>query len=281
MEYKNITIEDRLGNAYNKHFVFEQLKSYSDFYDLLSDSKFEETIHGIRPEIRGFHMAQYLSIKGTIDSIKDILSKGRINDAYALLRKYYDGTMTNIYVDLYLEENYQMENILKENFSIEDLMVKKIDNWTTGMEPLPEYRVINNYIINSPKSSGLYQVIHKDDRYKRIRERCNDNTHYNYFYNMLRNDSIDNPNRVKYLEIFAGDIEALFIQHIAYIFYLDNCTMRSSNYTDCMMMGIEPEEGSEYWVASYVQEIFDTVIKPKRYDIAKVIKENTMMDLAP
>lgn len=78
----------------------------------------------------------YSSIKGTIESIRDILKKGRINDAFALLRKYYDSTMINVYTNLYLEDN----------FSIKNFIVTQIDNWREGTESIPEYRVISKYI---------------------------------------------------------------------------------------------------------------------------------------
>lgn len=51
----------------------------------------------------------------------------------------------------------------------------------------------------------------------------------------------------------------------------------SSDYIDYLEMNIQPEEGSQYWVAPFVQESFDKIIKTKRYDIAKEIKRHTTM----
>ena len=42
---------------------------------------------------------------------------------------------------------------------------------------------------------------------------------------------------------------------------------------------MQPEEDSQYWVAPFVQEVFDKIIKTKRYDIAEEIKKNTTMQL--
>jgi hypothetical protein len=55
--------------------------------------------------------------------------------------------------------------------------------------------------------------------------------------------------------------------------------MVSSDYMDSIEMGIQPEEDSQYWVASFVQEVFNKIIKLKRYDLAEVIKQHTMMQL--
>jgi hypothetical protein len=261
--------EDCLGKEYIEHSIFEQLKYYSSFYDFLSFSIMGCLSRGTK-NILNLDTYTYTSIKGTIDSITEILSKGRINDAYALLRKYYDSTIINVYTNLYL----------MENFSIDNFIVEKIDNWVQGTETIPEYRVISKYIKDSQKVTSINKLLSRDDRYKKIRDRCNNNTHYNFYSNVLLNDNqIYNPNRVKWLNVFSKDIEAIFIQHFAYVFYINEHYMMSSDYRDCLDMGMQPEEDSQYWVASFVQEIFDKIIKPKRYDIAEEIKKNTTMQL--
>lgn len=265
----SIRPEKCLGKEYIEHSVYEQLKCYSDFYDSLSFLIKGWSSMGTIA-ILNIDTYAYSSIKGTIDSISEILYKGRINDAYALLRKYYDSTIINIYTNLYL----------MDNFNIDNFVVEKIDNWVKGTETIPEYRVISKYIKDSQRLTSINKSLTRDDRYKKIRDRCNNNTHYNFCSNVLLNDNqIYNPNRVKWLNVFSKDIEAIFIQHFAYIFYLNEHYMMSSDYVDCLDMGLQPEEGSEYWVASFVQEIFDRVIKSKRCDIAEEIKNNTKMQL--
>jgi hypothetical protein len=61
----------------------------------------------------------YSSVQGTLESITAILRSGRINDAYALLRKYHDSALINIYASLYL----------RDHFSIDNFVVEQIDNW--------------------------------------------------------------------------------------------------------------------------------------------------------
>lgn len=58
----------------------------------------------------------------------------------ALLRKYYDSAVINVYSNLYL----------KDHFSIETFIVEKINNWLQGREQIPEYRVMSQYIRASP-----------------------------------------------------------------------------------------------------------------------------------
>lgn len=269
MTIEEIKPEDRLGKEYTEHSIFEQLKYYSEFYGSLSFSIMNWSSMGTKA-ILNLDTYTYSSIKGTINSIAEILSKGRINDAYALLRKYYDSTIINTYTNLYL----------MDNFSIDNFIVEKIDNWRQGTDTIPEYRVISKYIKESPKLASINNLLNRDDRYKKIRDRCNNNTHYNFYSNILLNDNqIYNPNRIKWLNIFSKDIEAIFIQHMAYIFYLNEHYMMSSDYVDCLDLDIQPEEESQYWVAPFVQEVFDKIIKMKRYDIAEEIKKNTTMQL--
>jgi hypothetical protein len=229
-----INIEERLGKEYSEHPIFTQLDYYTDFYDSLSFSIMGFVSMGTTA-ITNIDTYAYSSMKGTIESINDVLKKGRINDAYSLLRKYYDSTMINVYASLYLHDNQNIENFI----------VYKIDNWLKGSETIPEYRIISKYIKDSPKLSAINKLLQRDDRYKKIRDRCNDHIHYNFYQHYLLNDSnIYNPNRTKYLTIFAKDIEAIFIQHLIYTFYLNDHYMVSSDYLDSIEMGIQPEEDS-------------------------------------
>lgn len=55
--------------------------------------------------------------------------------------------------------------------------------------------------------------------------------------------------------------------------------MASSDYVDSLDCGLMPEEGSQYFVAPFVQKIFDSVIKKNRMDLAEEIKSKTSMKL--
>lgn len=269
MGINNLKPEDRFGNEYTEHSIFEQLQRYSKFYDSLSFSIMHWHTEGTS-DLMNIDTYAFTSMKGTIESIMNTLRKGRINDSYALLRKYYDSIIINTYINLYLSDNYS-----KENF-----VVTKIDNWRKGTEQLPEYRVMSKYIKESSKLASINELLKRDNRYKQIRKRCNDHTHYNFFRHLLLNDNeMYNPDRLKYLNSFAQDIQAIFIQHFAFIFSLKEYYMMSSDYVDYVEMGVTPEEDSQYWVANFIQETFDEIIKPKRYDIAEELKRKTRMQL--
>lgn len=257
-----------LNNDYQEHIIFKQLDEFSNFYKSLSFS----TMRFVTIGTKAINLDTYVfsSIQGTLDSIKEILLKGRVNDAYALLRKYYDSSIINVYTNLYLIDH----------FSIDNFIVEKIDNWRKGTETIPEYRVISKYIQESEKLKPITDLLRKDDSYKNIRNRCNDHTHFNFYYTILLNDGeLYLPERIKEIDNFSKDLTAIFIQHFAYLFYLNDYYMMASDYIDSLDCGITPEEASQFWVANFIQEIFDKWVKTNRNDIADILKSKTSMDL--
>ncbi|WP_319562970.1 hypothetical protein [Marispirochaeta sp.] len=131
-----------------KEIDINEIDKYINFYNMLSFSTAPWLAQGINT-IVNLDTQVYSSISETIKSIKYLLHIGRINDAYTLLRKYYDSTMINIYTNLYL----------LENFSIENEIVAKIENWRRGIEKLPEYRIISQYINNSKNISEINRIL--------------------------------------------------------------------------------------------------------------------------
>lgn len=256
-----------IDNTYKTHQVFKQLSKYTNFYESLSFSIMHFISQGTKSLIN-IDTYVYSSIQGTLESIKDILIQGRINDSYALLRKYYDVVIINIYSDLYLNDHFDLENFV----------VDKIEKWLQGKEKLPEYRVMSQYIRASSKLAKINNLIYKDRTYKELRNRCNDHMHYSFYYNLLLNDNeIYLRNRIATLDKFSKDLENIFILHLSYLFYLNDHYMMSHDYADSMDCGLTPKEESQYYVAPFIQEIFDTVIKKNRPDLAIEIKAETSM----
>lgn len=256
--------------TYQEHHVFNELQRYMDFYEQLSMSVFSFATIGTQAACN-IDTYVYSSMQGTVESIKTILLTGRINDAYALLRKYYDSAAINIYSNLYL----------KNKFSIESLIVEEINNWLQGKKKLPEYRVMSRYIKSSEVLKPINEVFGIDDRYKHLRERCNDHTHYNFYRHAMLNDNkIRIENRSWWLDRLYDDVRDIFIFHLGYIFFLNSHYLMSSDYLDALECGEQPVEDSQYWVAPFIQEVFDQVITPRRPDVTAVIKTKSAMQLS-
>lgn len=255
---------------YQKHAVFAELEQYATFYESLARSTFGFVSVGTRA-ICNIDSYMFSSVQGTLSSIRTILRDGRINDAYALLRKYYDSAIINIYTGLYL----------KDHFSIENFVVTQIDRWLQGKDKLPEFRIMSKYIRDSPGVAPITNLLFADDRYKQLRDRCNDHTHYNFYRNVLLNDKeILVEGRRQALEEFSQDLRDVLILHLSYMFFANGHYTMSSDHLDCLECGMTPEPESQYWVAPFVQEIFDQTVKGSRPDIAATIKQHSSMHLA-
>lgn len=260
---------DAFAQEYCEHAIFSELDEYISFYNMLSFSVMGFITAGTRSFIN-LDTYFYGSMEGTIDSIKTLLTKGRINDAYCLSRKYHDSIIINAYSIVYLEDN----------FSLDNLLVEQIYNWIHGADKLPEYRLMSQYLKSSKRLEGLNNCLDVDARYKEIRLRCNNHTHYNYFKSVLLNDSsLHLDDRLKVLSELSNDVKNLFVLHLSYLFLLKCNYMGSSDYIDSLDCGIQPPEDSQYWVAPFVQDVFNKFIKELRPDIASLILNETCMHL--
>ncbi|MHB2027149.1 MAG: hypothetical protein ACYCPQ_11050 [Elusimicrobiota bacterium] len=257
------------GNSFQQHHIFGDLDKYAEFYRSLSTAVFSFLTPGTNAACN-IDSYVFSSIQGTLESIKGVLKQGRINDAYALLRKYYDAAIINVYSALYL----------KSNFSIQNMVVARIDNWFRGKEPLPKFHKMVKYIRAAPDLAEITRLLDQESPYRDLRQRCNDHTHYNAYHNLLLNDNaIHIPDRLAVVEGFSKDVDNVFVLHIAYLFYLNDHYMSSSDYLDHLECGMQPPEGSQYSIAPFVQDIFESVINKKRMDIALAIKNRTAMQL--
>ena len=199
-----------------------------------------------------------------------VLKNGRINDSFALLRKYFDSVIINVYTSLYLHENY----------SIENFVVTKINEWKKGKSKLPKTADMIKYIIKSETVSHITKHVNADLTYQIIRDRCNDHMHYNFYKTFLYNDNkIFISNREAYLNSFHNDLKNIFVLHFAYEFSIKPHYMSSSDYIDHLDCNMTPPKHCQYWVASYIQKIFDNYIKKVNIEIAQTIKNTTSMFL--
>jgi len=265
-----MSINEIKSEKYINHSIFQELEHYITYYDRLSFSILQWLNMGIRGGIFNYESYLLSSVKGTIESIKTLLINGRLNDAYSLTRKYHDSVIINIYADLYLEDN----------FSIENMVVQQINNWLHGKEKLPTYKIMNNYLSNHQKLQSINKLLLHEHHYSHLRQRLNDHTHYNFFQYMMFNDNeIYNPKRIETLGQMSNDIRDIFIKHFIWLFTIKDHYMMSSDYRDYLDCGETPPEGSQYDVANFIQEVFENIIKIYREDLAIELKNSTCMNL--
>ncbi|MBM4104621.1 MAG: hypothetical protein FJ263_11370 [Planctomycetes bacterium] len=234
------------------HKIFLEINDYTEFYKSLSFSVFPLVTPGTTARC---NLDSYIfsSIQGTLESIKLILQNGRINDSYALTRKYHDSVVINIYANLYLQDN----------FSIDNFIVQKINNWLHGKEKLPRYEGMMKYIRAHNKLEKVNKLlgVEQNGHYEKIRKRCNNHTHYNLFLYMMMNDNqVYIGNKTKAFDGLSSDIRDIFILHFIWMFTINEQYMVSSDYMDSLDCGsdLPPKNSTNCNWSTGMIELYET-----------------------
>jgi len=104
-----------------EHSCFKLLDECIKFYDRLSYSTFRFITGGFSigtGMLFNLDSDIFLSISGSMKSIKRNLYNGQINDAYTLIRKYYDVITINIYEIVLLKKSSALKTILLKKLTI-------------------------------------------------------------------------------------------------------------------------------------------------------------------
>lgn len=112
-----------IEESYQSHQVHSYVKTVYEFYHELGESPVTFGTIGLKGVIN-MDRVIFESLAETMDTISHALSKGRINDTYALLRKYRDSITAHVYIVLYLHNSFSE---IKSPFMISKLIMRKIN----------------------------------------------------------------------------------------------------------------------------------------------------------
>jgi hypothetical protein len=104
MEFGN-NFKQYMTDDYLKHEVFDVINDFIDFYEGISFSSFGFLSRGVSNDVFDIDSYIYSAIGGTLDSIRLVLEKGRINDAFALTRKYHEAVVMDIFKTFFFKIN--------------------------------------------------------------------------------------------------------------------------------------------------------------------------------
>lgn len=83
-----------------------------DYYESVSFSSFSFIPTGTNG-IANYVSYIYLSLKGTLDSIRLVMKAGQLSDAYVLIRKFFDDVLVDIYLDIVRKDKFDwMKSII-------------------------------------------------------------------------------------------------------------------------------------------------------------------------
>lgn len=290
MNNKNIYCNAFIGipqtgtrSEYLNNTIYETIDEIKEFYDFLADNDNSVTI-AVAEGPTNFNHDIFWSLSNTLDSLKLLLGLGRINDAFSLIRKYNDAVIIHIYVLIASEKEEQV--FFEENHSLYDNIVNE---WINGKKHL-----IEKEDYKSKEESFLSEIKNRDTTLSRLlfnkkirkeygakRNIGNDNVHYNN-WNTFRfnNDSImDYPISLALLLDAHETISMLFVIHFAYLILLKPVAMLSSEYTDALDIGLQPNEETMNQAAPIVCEMFEKYIDVFDKKLANYLSGCTYLEL--
>lgn len=268
--------------SYQSHQVHAYVKTVYEFYHEVGESPVTFGTLGLKGVI-DLDRVIFESLAETMDTIFHTLSKGRINDTYALLRKYRDSITAHVYIILYLKNSFSESKSnplhdFKVDFEKSKYIVQKIQDWIERKEKLPKYSDMILYILNEPFSDEYWALMNKR-YYVDLGKRCNDQLHLNFYGSFFQNIPDYMYDRTPLLERLSKDIEALFIWHLTYILVFSGNLVVASDHLDYLECGQTPPENSQYWVAPVALKTYDETIRKKFPKLDKLIQDHTYMYL--
>lgn len=264
-----LTASSQLTSAYLNHEIFKTIEDIRKVYDRISYGCFLFAAQGTMG-ITNYASYIYSSIEGTLDSISTLLKKGRIKDAYSLIRILYDDILVEIYYDVLRKEKFD---------AFENFYVKEATDWIGSRRRTPGIPSLLKKLENSEFTKSLYPFFGWKTYLKHNREFLDDNIHTNRFKLVLLNcNNVSIANREKHLDNCHILVKQLFRVHLSFIFHLNPHYLMDSTYVDYLEVGDTPPEGSETWIAPYAQAAFDKYIKPFD-DLATFIKDTCFLSI--
>lgn len=207
----------------------------------------------------------------TLYSIKICSQNGNISDVNTLIRKYRD----DIFLFLYFIEVSNNYSMLDDKTTVhEKNAVKWLENKLDNLHisTILKYLADNKIVAEVIDKHNLRRI------WDAIGTNLNNYVHNNGIsYTLLNYGDFDK----KGIHSFTKDI-ILKIEYITDIFMIILILIKppyisSSDYVDALTVGIEPEEGSQYNIAPFIQEFINDTIKRVNPELTKFLIDNVYM----
>lgn len=211
----------------------------------------------------------------TIGSVISCCESGCMADAYSLLRKYRDDMFFYLYVVVY--DTY---NKLENNSKLVAQMEKNIERWVNNNLDNLYIGDILMAIGQSPRAKDAVRKYKLKSYFDTIGNRLNNYVHSNgvLFYNRNVN-SYQGDHLQKQMQELLKDMRFITISFLFLLTLCSPLSIMSTDYIDSLDCGLEPEEGSEYWVAPFVEKFIKESISLIDQSCLNYLRENTSMAL--
>jgi len=207
----------------------------------------------------------FSAIKNRFKTLRFAVKNGFISDAYVLIRMIYEDIFTFIYLEVKIGDG-RGDNDIKQ--------------WIQGKKKLHDLNIkqmISFLTRNNNEMKECFDLLDVSGKYKDIKSYCNDYVHNNYLFNLILNaDRLMEGETAHYARMSAY-LEALKSLVFASICILKPYYASSSDYMDHLELDLSPPEGSQYWVAPFMQKEFDRLHASNK-KLAEVILNSSYME---
>lgn len=216
-----------------------------------------------------------ISLECTMGSIISCCEYGCIADANTLLRKYRDDLFFYLYILVYDSEKKSGAES-KALFEMEH----NIDSWLQNELNHLNINSVLKAIASSPELNDAIKSYKLKSDFDRISRRLNSFVHGNgyWFYNQPSNDYKGSELAIEMAKICN---DAKYVT-VVFLFLLMLCTpiaTMSTDYIACLDSGIQPPDGSQYWVAPFIQKFLAENESLISENCLQYLRDNTSMEI--
>ena len=214
----------------------------------------------------------FTSLELTAGSIVSCCQFGCLADANSLLRKYRDDIFFSLYLVVY-DRNKQ--DISKPNIH---KMEDNIERWIKNDLSDLQIGEVLKAIAQSPTTKETVQRYNLQAYFDRLGARLNNYVHSNGIKYYNRNIALYRADELQeQLNSLLADMRFITV---TFVFLLTLCAqyyISSIDYVDYLDCGIEPPDGSQYWVASFVADFLKENLHLIDKSCTDYLRDNTSM----
>lgn len=209
----------------------------------------------------------------TAGSIISCCESACLADANTLLRKYRDDLFFYLYVSVYDSNNKLGTNETKIN-----RMKKQIEHWLENSSSDLHIGDVLKEIGTSPKISAAVKKYNLQSFFDDIGGRLNNFVHSNGFeYYNLNVNAYSDYELIERLKKLLGDMKFITVTFLFLLILCSPLSVMSTDYIDSLDCNMAPVEGSQYWVAPFVERFLADNIDSIYKNCMDYLKENTLM----
>ena len=216
-----------------------------------------------------------ISLECTMGSIVSCCEHGCIADTNTLLRKYRDDLFFYLYILVYDSEKklgVGSKYLLEMEQNIESWLQNELNNLNINM--VLKAIASSSYLHDAVKTYKL-----KSD-FDGISRRLNNFVHGNgyRFYNQPSNSYKDTELALEMTQI-CNDAKYVTVVFLFLLMLCSPMKMMSTDYIDSLDCGIQPPDGSQYWVAPFIQKFLVENESLISENCLQYLRDNTSMEI--